>query len=190
MTEGKTKMPWILAVIALMTIMVFGGDKWWEKKEEPKLNLSSEEIRAQLIENHNKKEAKRKIEFAVSNLKIIKAAILQYNADTGVWPKEGISGSGLVNSDGRDGWDGPYLSAWPRSPWKTKYKLYWQDHNIWDRKAKDKKGLYLKVENVPLPSARIIKKQIGYNSLKWRQEMFFIETREIVDVNYLIALSK
>jgi general secretion pathway protein G len=62
---------------------------------------------------------KAKIAGTIADTRAIQSAAMDYYADTGTWPVDGIGTAtmptnGLVANDGTPGWNGPYLEKWPQ----------------------------------------------------------------------------
>ncbi|MCF6097166.1 type II secretion system protein GspG [Thermovorax subterraneus] len=93
---------------------------------------------------------------AEADYKAIKAAALNYYTDTGTWPDDGADDSGFVQSDGQDGWNGPYLERWPsKTPWSGTY-AYNNDNEVDFDNNTNTTERYLTINNVPLSAAKRI----------------------------------
>ncbi len=81
---------------------------------------------------------KAKISKTIADVDAIKTAALSYYADTGTWPPDFDSISGLINGllvddDGTGnpvpGWDGPYIESYSPHPWGG--HMSWECFNNW-----------------------------------------------------------
>ncbi|WP_027719299.1 prepilin-type N-terminal cleavage/methylation domain-containing protein [Desulfovirgula thermocuniculi] len=98
-------------------------------------------LAAIIVPNAFKATEKGKVAAAEADYKAIKAAVLNYYADTGQWPS--------VVSDVYG-----YVERWPeRNPWGGSY-IYQKDNNGFDSDNNEER--YIKAENVPLSSAKRI----------------------------------
>jgi general secretion pathway protein G len=90
---------------------------------------------------------KSKVAAAESDYKAIKAATLNFYADTGEWPDDE---GDLINSN-IEGWNGPYLERWPsKNPWGGSYSF-----------IKGSPEIYIELDSVPLKAAEKIEDDLG-----------------------------
>ncbi len=99
---------------------------------------------------------KGKVAAAEADYKAIKAAALNYYTDTGQWPNDGASNTGFVQSDGVNGWNGPYLERWPsKNPWGNSYE-YNKDSGVNFDGDSNTTERYLTIKSVPSSAAERI----------------------------------
>jgi len=108
---------------------------------------------------------KAKVDATITDYRAVKTATMHYYSDTGVWPSDGVTTSGLVASDSRAGWDGPYLEKWPQGKWVSSTYTFQNDSAYdWDGLPAASPSLdsarYLEVSAVPLLSARNLDRQV------------------------------
>jgi len=108
---------------------------------------------------------KAKIVATITDYKAVKTGTLTYYIDTGGWPTDGVTTSGLVASDGRANWNGPYLEKWPQGKWGVSSVYTFQNDSVydWDGLPAASPSLdparYLEISAVPLLSARNLDRQ-------------------------------
>jgi general secretion pathway protein G len=99
---------------------------------------------------------KGKVAAAEADYKAIKAAALNYYTDTGEWPNDGAANTGFVQSDGKTGWNGPYLERWPsKNPWGQTYVYNKDNDKDFDGNSSTTER-YLTISSVPLSAAKRI----------------------------------
>jgi len=110
---------------------------------------------------------KAKISASIEDYRSIKTAAMAYYADTGTWPALDTTppAAGFVTTDGRAGWDGPYLEKWPpQAKWGGVY--HWcvvtsaasGACEAWDSDAAQER--YVRITSVPQNAAQRIDQQL------------------------------
>jgi general secretion pathway protein G len=110
---------------------------------------------------------KAKISATIEDYRSIKTGAMAYYADTGTWPALDAvpPADGFVTTDGRAGWDGPYLEKWPpKAKWAGEY--HWcvvtnaaiVPCPAWDGDAAQER--YVQITNVPQTAAHKIDIQL------------------------------
>ncbi|MDN5331986.1 MAG: ral secretion pathway protein [Tepidanaerobacteraceae bacterium] len=111
---------------------------------------------------------KSKVAAAEADYKAIKAAVLNFYADTGKWPPSSSDGQGsntpvdayLVtdpeDDDNYPGWNGPYLDRWPaKNPWGGTYTF-----------KNENSERYLELDSVPPSAADRMEADLGEDVVK------------------------
>jgi general secretion pathway protein G len=82
-------------------------------------------LAAVILPNAFRSVEKAKIARAYETAEAVKAAALQYYADTGRWPAltdNYSTPNGFLVDDGTPGWNGPYLERWSFTPWNGRLR--------------------------------------------------------------------
>ena len=104
---------------------------------------------------------KAKISGTIGDYRAMKTGAMAYYADTGTWPTDGVTTSGLVVTDGKAGWDGPYLEKWPPlSKWGGTYIFQNDPAQDWDGVAGGDTARYVEVSSVPQTGATRVDREL------------------------------
>ncbi len=104
---------------------------------------------------------KSKVAGTLGDHRAVKTAALTYYGDTGVWPADGATTVGLVQTSGVAGWDGPYLEKWPpAAKWSGVYTFQRDALQNWNGVGPLDTGSYLQPTLVPQTAAVMIDTQI------------------------------
>ncbi|MCD5406623.1 MAG: prepilin-type N-terminal cleavage/methylation domain-containing protein [Desulfotomaculum sp.] len=116
---------------------------------------------------------KSKVAGATSDYKAIKAATLNFYADTGVWPVDnanaGGANAGFVQNVGSPPvdcrWNGPYLERWKeKNPWGGAYNFKIASGTVFGTAAADER--YLELTNVPQNAWQQLRNDLGATVVK------------------------
>ena len=104
---------------------------------------------------------KAKVSGTISDFRAIKTGAMSYYGDTGTWPNDGVTTVGLVVTDSKAGWDGPYLEKWPTlAKWGGAYTFQNNATQDWDGVAGGDTARYVQITSVPLKAADSIDRQL------------------------------
>jgi general secretion pathway protein G len=108
-------------------------------------------LAAIIAPNAFKSIEKARISGVEGDYRTIKTGAMSYYSDTGNWPANANS-TGFTDSDGRSGWDGPYLEKWPqRNPWGGVYS--WRNMAAVTLFGGNATTRYISANNVPQAGA-------------------------------------
>ena len=90
-----------------------------------------------------------KVSKAVSEVNIIKKALLTFYGDVGFFPPDADAGvdPGLAsNTGGWSNWNGPYIDSWPsQTPWDGEYEYNYGSYSAFDKDGTSGNEVYIAI---------------------------------------------